>query len=522
MDVVKPLSEHFDPEFDAALGVPLNTEYDEDEPGLDFMAQDASRPFTEREWDEAKVKRDASGKFSSTGGSKLTGISSIIRQALHPDTAKSEQTKKYLQTHHTKIDNALRHPDALNKLKGLKDALPKNNYNNKVHYYLEHLIKEHEEGQKQEEEPPVPPKQEDPPKPPAPPEPPPAPPETPKPPPAPPKREIDRIRDALHPDLAKSEQTKKYLEARLADIDKALQSDYAITELRKLQNQLPKNNYNNRVHAYMAALQKHLLETYLGEPPTEGPKGPPPEPPPAAPKKQPKLIQKGDPKNVPVFLHEMSAGQFQRDYGVNVAYKPHHTNKPDWRDDFAKQKVGEVRHAVAELPASHRRLIGKRSPVYVVPVVDLGGNKSTTGISGVGTAAGVFYSGSGRIEVGATYGAGDNQFKSYHMPRTLCHEVGHSLDQELGRPSDNKEFTDAIPPPGERGTWSEETNSKYFHLNTSETWAELYSVLYAPEGTQSFFHCMSRKRAASLYAKPLAVMKRLIEEGLAKRGITDE
>ena len=104
--------------------------------------------------------------------------------------------------------------------------------------------------------------------------------------------------------------------------------------------------------------------------------------------------------------------------------------------------------------------------------------------------------------------------QAWNLSATTCHEVGHAMDHRLGYPSNFPSFVDSIPLEGQRGRLNQEKRSKYFHLLPSETWAELYSVVFDPAPRSQCFHCTSREKATTVYAEPIAVVKRLIQEEL--------
>ncbi|GAC1504718.1 MAG: hypothetical protein NVS1B6_12720 [Steroidobacteraceae bacterium] len=207
----------------------------------------------------------------------------------------------------------------------------------------------------------------------------------------------------------------------------------------------------------------------------------------------------------------MKDAAFQKAFGISVDGREH---TPD-----VVELIPQVRQTVAGLPIAHRQLLKGNTMVSIVSMIDLTGQKTTTGVVGVGAAAGL-YSSNGVVQVAAMVrGANGEDRKARTIARTTSHEMGHAIDRRLGDVSSNKPFAISCPPPGQRGTPIEEQRGAYHNLLPSEVWAECYAAEFDPFNSGEYFHSMSRERAREVYAKPIAVMKKIIADGLLRKGI---
>ena len=215
-------------------------------------------------------------------------------------------------------------------------------------------------------------------------------------------------------------------------------------------------------------------------------------------------------------LKGMSATEFAGAYGIQITDQAAKFNK-----DEAAWTNAYVRYAVAAIPKSHREKLAGLVGIEVVDTIDIA-TRSTTGGSGKGRSAGVFRRGGlpsgvtgGAIEIARTYGVGSEQRDAVSPGKSTVHEIGHAIDASLGRPSNDLAFIKSIPSADRRGSSEQEKAGRYYHLNSSETWAECYAVEFGL-AERKFFGSMSRDTAKQLYSGPIEAMKKI----LADKGLT--
>ena len=217
-------------------------------------------------------------------------------------------------------------------------------------------------------------------------------------------------------------------------------------------------------------------------------------------------------------LAGLSVEDFRDAYGIHVE----HQGDEAKHSFYDKNAYNDVRRQVAALPKSHREQLGGRVSVAVVDKITINGI-STTGITGTGSAAGVFR-GNGRlggtdlggtVEIAKVYGVGSEHRTMTEHLKVTAHEIGHALDQSLGKPSSSAAFIASIPARGERGTTNQEGSSYYYHLTNGETWAESYAAEYGTDYGHVYFGGMDKATAQKVYAKPIAAIKKI----LASKGL---
>lgn len=192
--------------------------------------------------------------------------------------------------------------------------------------------------------------------------------------------------------------------------------------------------------------------------------------------------------------------------------KPAERPTPKAGSGSTEKAMQKVTKAIAAIPAKHAEIL-KNIPIEVVQSsVDIKTDTVSAGTDTVGTFR---FQGDKPVGIVLAENIRMNVHRTYDLPvesieQVTIHELGHALDHHNGwKLGNDVPFLKGINKGLKRMKPNEKRNGLYFLSDPKERFAELYSLAYNPSKSAKYFGGMSRKRAETVFAESLAIVKAL-------------